>query len=100
MEGTFGEVLRERQEIGWEWPLCIRARCLDCGAEFERRQRATRFRRAGRCPRCGGRRLLELDNRAWLCFGDSLAGLRPRELGLPPEHPYSIRKGRDMEEHG
>jgi len=99
VEGAFRHSLGKGQAVAWEWPVCLRARCLDCRAEFEPRQRVTKFRRAGRCPQCGGRRLLELDNRSQLDFEDSLAALRPEELGLPPEHLYSIREGQMMEEH-
>ncbi len=99
VEGAFRDALGRGQAAAWEWPVCVRARCLDCDAEFEPRQRVTKFRRAGRCPRCGGRHLLELDNRSQLGFDDPLAALRPEELGLPPEHLYSIREGQMREEH-
>jgi hypothetical protein len=62
------------------------------------RQRAVRLRREGRCPACGSRRLLELDTRACVARDEPLAQLAPPELGLPPDHLYSIRKGRKQEE--
>lgn len=98
VEGPFREALAEGQAAAWEWPVCLRARCLECGAEFEPRERVTRFRRAGRCPRCGSRRMLELENRTHVTSGEALAALRPEELGLPAEHLYSIREGHFMEE--
>ncbi|MEJ5367178.1 MAG: ThiF family adenylyltransferase [Bryobacteraceae bacterium] len=96
--GTFREVLRRGEAAAWEWPVCLRARCLDCGAEFEPRERATRFRRSGRCPRCGSRRLLELETRSRVSYGEPWAEFRPEQLGLPAEHLYSIREGELMEE--
>lgn len=96
--GAFSAALGPRQEAQWEWPLCLRARCLDCGAEFEPRMRVARFRREGVCPRCGRRRLLELDNRNSISAGDPLAALAPEELGLPAKHLYSIREGLLVEE--
>jgi len=98
ISGAFSAALGPGQVAVWEWPLCFRARCLDCSAEFEPRERVARFRRQGACPRCGGRRLLELDNRNWIAAGDPLAGLRPEQLGLPAEHLYSIREGPAVEE--
>ncbi len=98
VEGPFSALMRHGQEIAWEWPLCLRARCLDCGLEFEPRLRVTRFRREGACPRCGGRRLLELDNRNRIASGDPLSRRTPEEVGLPAEHLYSIRKGFLVEE--
>ncbi len=98
VSGPLSNALRPGQEIAWEWPLCLRARCLDCGAEFEPRLRVTRFRREGACPRCGRRRLLELDNRNRIAHGDPLARQAPEDLGLPAEHLYSIQEGFLVEE--
>lgn len=98
VSGPLTNALRPGQEIAWEWPLCLRARCLDCGAEFEPRLRVTRFRRESACPRCGGRRLLELDNRNRVACGDPLGQRTPEDLGLPSEHLYSIREGFLVEE--
>jgi adenylyltransferase/sulfurtransferase len=92
------EVLRPGQEVVWEWPLCLKARCLNCGHEFEPRMRAARLRRTGACPRCGCRRLLELENRKGFAAGDPLAGRPLEDLGLPAEHLYSIREGSPVEE--
>lgn len=98
VEGPFSAALKRGQEIAWEWPLCLRARCLDCGLEFEPRMRVARFRREGSCPRCGRRRLLELDNRNRVASGEPLAARTPEEVGLPAEHLYSIREGSLVEE--
>ncbi|GIU77219.1 MAG: hypothetical protein KatS3mg005_0457 [Bryobacteraceae bacterium] len=100
VEGPFENALQPGQAIEWEWPLCLRARCLDCGAEFEPRLRAARLRREGTCPACGSRRLLELDTRRRIAHGDPLAKETPRDLGLPAEHLYSIREGFPVEEMG
>ena len=98
LRGRPAEALRPGQEVVWEWPLCLKARCLGCGHEFEPRVRAARLRRTGVCPRCGGSRLLELDNRRSLAAGDPLAGRPLEDLGLPAEHLYSIREGSPVEE--
>ncbi|MGC8761170.1 MAG: ThiF family adenylyltransferase [Bryobacteraceae bacterium] len=96
--GPFRDALAEGEAACWEWPVCLKARCLDCGHEWRPLVRAVRLRREGLCPQCGGRRLLELDTRAGVARDDPLAARRPEELGLPPEHLYSIRKGRKREE--
>lgn len=96
--GPFREALAEDEAACWEWPVCLRARCQSCGHEWSPRQRAVRLRRAGRCPACGSRRLLELETRNSLSGAEPLAELAPAELGLPPDHLYSIRKGRKREE--
>ncbi|MFZ5926493.1 MAG: hypothetical protein ACOYX1_03495, partial [Acidobacteriota bacterium] len=62
------------------------------------RMRVARFRREGSCPRCGRRRLLELDNRNRVASGEPLAARTPEEVGLPAEHLYSIREGSLVEE--
>ncbi len=99
VEGPFRDAMRPGEALAWEWPLCLRARCLDCGQEFEPRMRVARLRRTGACPGCGSHRLLELENRSQMDFEDPLAKERPEALGLPPGHLYSIREGRKkMEE--
>lgn len=95
--GLFRDALAEGETACWEWPVCLRARCLECGHEWPPLVRAVRLRREGACPQCGGRRLLELETRTGVAWNDPLAGRRPEELGLPPEHLYSIRKGRKRE---
>lgn len=96
--GPFREALAEGEEACWEWPVCLRARCLDCRHEWNPRQRAVRLRRQGACPACGSRRLLELETRSSVSRAEPLAELAPEDLGLPPDHLYSIRKGRKREE--
>lgn len=98
IRGPFREALREGEQACWEWPVCLRARCLDCRHEWNPRQRAARLRREGRCPACGSRRLLELETRSAVAREEPLARFAPAELGLPPDHLYSIRKGRKREE--
>jgi DNA-directed RNA polymerase subunit RPC12/RpoP len=95
--GPFRDALAEGEMACWEWPVCLRARCLECGYEWPPLVRAVRLRRLSACPQCGGRRLLELDTRTGVAWNDPLAGRRPEELGLPPEHLYSIRQGRKLE---
>ena len=65
---TFEELLRplaadSRAEpyVFFDWPLCALAKCRQCGHEWEPMVRCAVFRRAGACPRCAGRNVMELD---------------------------------------
>ena len=100
IDGPFRDALGPGEEASWEWAVCLRARCLDCRHEWNPRLRAVRLRREGACPQCGSRRLLELDTRCSIRAGDAMAEFGPAALGLPPEHLYSIRRGRQREETG
>lgn len=90
--GRFEEALQGDEEICWEWPVCVRARCQECRQEWRPRLRVARLRKEGRCPRCGSRRILEIENLASVWRGSEWAQSAPAEVGLPPEHLYSIRK--------
>jgi len=92
--GTFAEILAEGKSAYWEWPICLRARCQDCGKHWAPMLRTVRLRREGCCPACGSRNLLELESVRGVGRGTPLARKRPEEIGLPPDHLYSIREDR------
>lgn len=78
-------------ELGW--PICLRARCRACGADFQPMRRVAFVRRALQCPACGAAGRLEpLRTLASLAAADPLARRTPRELGLADRQLYHQRR--------
>jgi len=82
-------------ELVLDWPICARARCVQCGLVWSPMMRLARLRRSGVCPTCAGRRIAELeiirsvgDSSKWIDY-------KLAELGQPDNHLYSIRLARD-----
>lgn len=71
--------------LGWEWPICLRARCQSCNAEWQPLVRRARMKR---CPACGGERILALE-----CVDEmsAEADWTPGCIGLPEDHRYTVR---------
>jgi len=91
---TFEELLNSARAdtVVLDWPICVKARCQDCGGEWPANVRLAVLRRRGRCPACGSRNVLELETiRA---IGRQSAWLRrtPAALQLPADHLYSLEK--------
>ena len=70
---------------GWEWPICLRARCQSCATEWRPLMRRARLRT---CPACGSERILALE-----CVDRISASSRltPESIGLPEDHRYTVR---------
>jgi len=90
---TFEELLDSAgaQAVVLDWPICVEARCMDCGREWPANLRLAALRRRGRCPACGSRNVLELQTIRTI--GRESAWLRqtPSALQLPADHLYSVR---------
>jgi molybdopterin/thiamine biosynthesis adenylyltransferase len=90
---TFGEFLIATRASGvvLDWPICLRARCLSCEAEWTGHSRLATLRRRGSCRSCGSTSLLELDVVRAVERDSPLAALAPTDLGLPADHRYRLR---------
>src|SRR5207249_2853704 len=79
------------QSVELDWPICVAARCLDCGCEWKPLKRVAWFRRYGVCPSCRGRRILENQNLSSLDRNSPWAVIPLADLGLPKNHYYALR---------
>ena len=79
-------------EILADWPLCLSARCLCCGHEWQPMLRVARVRRYGKCPQCGRANPLPVQVIASVQAEDEWARHTPGDLGFPPNHRYTLRR--------
>ena len=81
----FPEELLPGMVCGWEWPICLRARCQSCHTEWRPLMRRARLKA---CPTCGGGRILALE-----CVDriEASSRLTPESIGLPEDHRYTVR---------
>jgi adenylyltransferase/sulfurtransferase len=87
LTGCFAEHLAPGGVIGWEWPICTRARCRACGEQWEPMMRKARVRR---CPRCGSSDILLVECLNRIRHGSPWADKSPEEIGLPSRHLYTV----------
>jgi adenylyltransferase/sulfurtransferase len=92
-DSTFAELLDSAgaEAVVLDWPVCVEAKCTDCGKAWSPMLRLAALRRRGSCPACGSRSFLELQTiRA---IGPDSAWLRqtPSALQLPADHLFSLR---------
>ncbi len=76
-----------------DWPICVLARCMDCGEEWSPMRRLAAIRKSGVCPQCGGHGILELESIRTIERQSPWAEMNAASLGLPQDHLYSIRAG-------
>jgi adenylyltransferase/sulfurtransferase len=92
-DATFEELLDGSggDAVVLDWPICVEAKCMDCGKEWSPVLRLAALRRRGSCPACGSRSFLEL--KTLHAIGRDSAWLRqtPSGLQLPADHLYSVR---------
>lgn len=79
-------------EILADWPICLCARCLRCGHEWQPMQRVARIRRYGYCPECRQANPLPVKVIASVRAEDEWARHTPGELGFPSNHRYTFRR--------
>jgi hypothetical protein len=92
-EQTLRDSLREAGatcEILADWPLCLSARCLRCGHEWQPMQRVARVRRNALCPQCRQANPLPLQVIARVRAEDEWARHTPGQLGFPSNHRYTL----------
>jgi adenylyltransferase/sulfurtransferase len=77
--------------VDLDWPICLAARCLDCGSDWQPMKRVAWLRRRGICPHCGSHRILENQSVASLDRNSAWAESPLMDLGLPEHHLYAVR---------
>jgi adenylyltransferase/sulfurtransferase len=83
--------------VDLDWPICIEAHCLDCGADWKPMKRVAWVRRCGTCPSCGSHRVLENQNISSLDRNSAWADTALVDLGLPEQHLYAVRSTNEEE---
>jgi hypothetical protein len=86
------------QVVDLDWPICVAARCLDCGSDWKPMKRVAWLRRYGVCPVCGGHRVLENQNISSLDRNSAWVDTPLVDLGLPEHHLYAVRSAVVQEE--
>lgn len=86
------DVLLTNQEILADWPICLSARCLRCGHEWQPMQRVACVRRYGQCPQCRQANPLPVQVIASVQAEEEWARYTPLELGFAPNHRYTLRR--------
>lgn len=75
-----------------DWPICMQARCATCQHLWSPMVRMATLRRRVTCPACGGSRIHSIETLADVAPSDSAARLTPDQLGLPPDHLFTVRR--------
>lgn len=90
---TFQELLNRSHSdsLLLDWPVCVEAKCQDCGTKWPPMLRLAALRRRGRCPECGSPEILELQTIRAIARDSSWAWQTPSALQLPADHWYSVR---------
>lgn len=79
------------ETIDLDWPICVSAACMKCSCKWSPRRRIGWFRRHGKCPACGSRRILEREIIQELNKDSRWARLSLADVGLPENHQYLLR---------
>ena len=93
-DSTFEELLNRAggEAVILDWPVCVGARCTDCGHQWAPMLRLAALRRRGRCLACGSRHLLELDAVRVIGRDSAWRQKPPAALQLPADHLYSVQR--------
>jgi len=91
---TFEELLNSAgaNTVVLDWPICVKARCLDCGREWPANLRLAALRRRGRCPACGSRDVLELETIRTIGRDSTWLQQTPSAGNCNADHLYSLEK--------
>jgi adenylyltransferase/sulfurtransferase len=73
-----------------DWPLCVSAKCRDCGHVSSPMVRLAVLRRSAHCISCSSGRLVAMRTVHRLGRDSELAGYRLQDLGMPDRHIYTI----------
>lgn len=92
-DATARELLEAQnvENVDLDWPICVAARCLACGKEWQPMRRVAFLRRNGRCPSCGSSNILESENVSRLDRNSAWVDTPLIHLGLPANHLYTVR---------
>jgi adenylyltransferase/sulfurtransferase len=77
--------------VDLDWPICMAARCLNCGFDWKPMKRVAWLRRHGTCPFCRSYRILENQNISSLDRSSEWVNTPLIDLGLPEHHLYTMR---------
>jgi molybdopterin-synthase adenylyltransferase len=91
-DSTFAELLASAGSgvLVLDWPVCVDAKCADCGKQWRPMMRLAALRRRGRCPGCGSRRMVELQTIRAIERDSVWSRQTPSALQLPADHLYSV----------
>lgn len=96
LDKSLAELGRDQPAIlELDWPLCVKARCTTCGhlwTPITPMIRLSVLRRRTACPTCGDSRLQSVETLSHITRGDRFASLTPRQLGLPDDHLFTLRR--------
>lgn len=97
-DATFEDILDAAgaETILLDWPICVEAKCMKCNNLWPPMQRLAALRRAGSCPACGGRRIMELQNIRAIDRNSSWQRQTPSALQLPADHLYTVSMRPDI----
>jgi molybdopterin-synthase adenylyltransferase len=73
-----------------DWPLCIRAKCRDCGVDWDPIIRLALFRRSAACPSCRSRRVAPVRTIHRITRFSPFSSWPLEALGMPDRHFYTI----------
>jgi hypothetical protein len=79
------------EAIELDWPICVAAKCIQCGKDWQPMRRVAWLRRFGACPGCGSRQILENENLRCFDRNSNWADVPMIHLGLPSDHLYAVR---------
>lgn len=77
-----------------DWPVCVEARCIDCGKDWTPMLRLAALRRRGRCPECGSAQVLELQTVRMIGRDSPWLRSTPAALQLPADHLYTVQRSK------
>ena len=80
----------EGETIVLDWPICVAARCSDCGKEWAPMLRLAALRRSGRCPACASSQVLELETIRTIGRDSPWLRCTPSALQLPADHLFTV----------
>jgi molybdopterin/thiamine biosynthesis adenylyltransferase/DNA-directed RNA polymerase subunit RPC12/RpoP len=95
-DATFEELLDATagEAVILDWPICVEARCSDCGRAWSPMLRLAALRRKGRCPACGSRQVLEMQTIRTVVRESPWLQQAASALQLPADHLYSVQRRR------
>jgi len=91
---TFSDLLESvaGERVILDWPVCVEARCIDCGKDWGPMLRLAALRRRGRCPECGSAQVLELQTVRTIGHDSPWLRSTPAALQLPADHLYTVQR--------